>query len=109
MSFLADPPLLVGAGAAIEKAVPDERTRRRVEAGVVAVFLATSISLYFDLGWTRWLWRMCGARSGRDWMLNSGLLRLDYEDVSPSTHTIAAFLFALYPLWIRLGRRLAAR
>lgn len=109
MSFLADPPLLVGAGAAIEAAIPDEEAKRKVEIGVLAVFLVTSISLYFDLGWTKWLWKLCRARSGRDWMLNSGVLRLDYEEVGTGTHAAAAALFALYPLWIHLGRRAGAR
>jgi hypothetical protein len=108
MSFLADPPLLVGSGAVIETVIPDEDTRRRVEMAVVVIFLVTSISLYFDLPWTKWLWKLCRAKSGRDWMLNSGLLRMDYEHVGARTHALSAGLFALYPLWIRLGRRIGA-
>lgn len=108
VSFLLDPPLLVAAGAVIEKAVPEEMDRP-VERAVVAVFLATSISLYLEVGWTRWLWRACRARSGRDWMLNSGVFRFDADRPSRRTHAVSAALFATYPLWPEIGRRLARR
>lgn len=108
MSFLVDPPMLIGTGAAIEAVVSDEQTARRLETGVVVVFLVTSISLYLNLGWTRWLWRLCRAESGRDWMLNSGVFHLDHQNPGPRTHVTAIALFATYPWWIRLGRRLGA-
>lgn len=109
MSFLVDPPLLVASGAAIEAAAPDERTARRLEAAVLGVFVVTSVSLYLNARWTRWLARLCRARSGRDWMLNSGVFHFDDERAGPTTHLVSAFIFCTYPLWIRLGRRAGAR
>lgn len=109
MSFLLDPPMLVGAGAAIERLAPDERTKRIAQTATVAVFVGTSVGLYLEAPWTRWLWKLCGARSGRDWMLNSGVTRFEYERPSPAVHVAAAAMFALYPSWLRFGRRLARR
>lgn len=109
MSFLVDPPLLVGAGAAIERLAPSERIADVLEAGTVATFVGVSVGLYLDHPATRWLWELCGAESGRDWMLNSGVLDLEHDDVSTTTHAISAAIFATYPLWARLGRRLARR
>ena len=107
MSFLVDPPLLLGAGAAVE-ALP-EPVATRVERATVAVFVVTSVSLYLNLGWTRWLWELCRAESGRDWMLNSGVFRFDHRRAGPRTHAVAALLFATYPFWPVVGRRLARR
>lgn len=109
MSFLVDPPLLVAHGAAIGRLAPDERTRRAAEAAVLAVFVGTSVALYFDREWTRPLWEACGARTGRDWMLNSGVFSFDHEHPSRRTHAVAAALFATYPAWLRLGIRLGRR
>jgi hypothetical protein len=52
---------------------------------------------------------MCGAESGRDWMLNSGVFKLDHEKVSPKTHLASAAIFATYPIWLRMGRKLGAK
>jgi hypothetical protein len=109
VSFLADPPLLVASGAAIEASDLSPRAKRAAEAGVLAVFLGTSIGLYLEAGFTRWLWRLCRARSGRDWMLNSGVFHFDPDRAGTGTHLLAVALFALYPLWLRLGRNLGAR
>lgn len=109
MSFLVDPPLLLGAGAAIEVAAPDDVTATRIETAVLAVFLVTSISLYANARWIHWLARLCGARSGRDWMLNSGVFSFDDERAGLPTHLLSAGIFLTYPLWIRLGRRAASR
>lgn len=109
MSFLVDPPLLVGSGVVIEATVPDERLARRLEAGVLALFVVTSSALYVNSRWTHWLARLCGAETGRDWMLNSGVFRFDHKRAGPSTHALAVALFCTYPLWIRLGRQAGAR
>jgi len=106
MSFLIDPPLLVAAGAAIEKAGVDDDVARRAEQAVLAVFLVTSVSLYFNLRWTRWLWRLCGAKSGRDWMINSGVWSMNAEPLTARGVAAAAGLFATYPAFIKLGRHL---
>jgi len=109
MSFLVDPPLLLASGAAIEASVADERLAHRAESAVLAIFLVTSISLYCNARWTRWLARLCRADSGRDWMLNSGVFHVDPEKVGPGTHLGAALAFSTYPLWIRLGRQVGRR
>ena len=109
MSFLVDPPLLVGAGAAIEVAAPDERSARRLEAAVLGVFLLVSVSLYANARWSHWIARLCRAETGRDWMLNSGVFGFDHAEAGLPTHVVAAGIFATYPLWIRLGRRAGER
>ena len=107
MSFLLDPPLLVGAGAAIERVSPDERTARAAELAVTALFVGTSVLLYLNAPPVRWFWRACRATSGRDWMLNSGVFSFEHRHPSAATHVLAAGIFATYPLWPRLGRALA--
>lgn len=95
MSFLVDPPLLVLSGAAIEVLAPDERTAAVAGTAVLGTFFAVSGALYAHPGW------------GRDWMLNSGLFSFEHRRPSPRTHVLAAAIFATYPWWLRLGRRLA--
>jgi hypothetical protein len=112
-SFLIDPPWLFGMGVLIGRYLPGRRVRQAVAGGTVAAFVVTSVSLYFNLGWTDWIVRLCRAESGRDWMLNSGVFKFEYEKPGPFTHAIAAIIFLTYPLWcalgVRLGVRLAAR
>lgn len=110
MSFLVDPPLLVAGAAAIEAFGPDDPSVRRLaHTGLVATFVGFSIGLYLEARPTAWLWRLVGARSGRDWMLNSRVTRFPYEHPSTRTHLAAAALFLTYPAWAELGRRLGAR
>jgi hypothetical protein len=110
VSFLIDPPLLVAGGAAAGRlAAGDQRRLRAIERATLGVFLGTSISLYCNAPWTDWLARACRAESGRDWMLNSGVTRFEHRNPHPAVHALAAALFATYPLWFRLGTRLAAR
>ena len=108
MSFLVDPPLLAGAGAAIERLAPDRDTADLLEGALVATFVGTSVGLYLNAPPTRWLWELCRAESGRDWMLNSGVFRFEHRSPSSRVHTVAALLFATYPLWPKLGRRLVS-
>ena len=109
MSFLADPPLLVAAGAAIERAPLDERAATWAGRAVVALFVGVSGALYADVDATRPMWRLLRARSGKDWMVNSGVLSLDVQRPSRRRDAGALVLFALYPAWLRLGRTLARR
>ena len=105
MSFLIDGPWLYANGRAIA------RTGHPTElaAGTMAVFWGVSIPLYLNQRWTRPVWRLCRAQSGRDWMLNSGVFSLDHERASTRTHAVSAAIFATYPLWLWLGYRHAKR
>jgi membrane-associated phospholipid phosphatase len=76
-----------------------------VGAATIATFWAVSISLYLNRSWTHPIARACRADNGRDWMLNSGVLKLDHRRAGPLTHAISAALFATYPLWLWLGWR----
>ena len=107
MSFVIDPPLLVASGAAIEAvAGEDEATARRLRAGVVALFVVVSLALYANLPGLGRLWRPFGSRSGREFMLSSGLARVDERRIEARQHAGALSLFLLYPLWVRLGTAL---
>lgn len=107
MSFLLDPPLLVAAGAAIERGLDDEDARRRASAGAVAAFLGVSLALYANApGLGAW-WKPFRARSGREFMLTSGLAPVDDGRMTPLHHAAALSLFVLYPAWLALGRAAA--
>lgn len=110
MSFLIDPPWLYATGRAYGRLMPVRTPAARAIGNATAgVFLATSISLYFDRPWTRRLWEVCRAQSGRDWMLNSGVFRFDFRRAGRRTHVASALLFATYPLWLALGERRGRR
>lgn len=106
MSFLIDPPWLYATGRVYGRLM-DERTpaARVAHTATAGVFLATSISLYLNLPWTRPIWERCSAEDGRDWMLNSGLFRIDHRRAGWRVHAAAATLFATYPWWLLLGER----
>jgi len=103
MSFLIDPPWLYANGRALARLEP--RTAAAAAATTMAAFWGVSISLYLNKRWTRPIARACRAESGRDWMLNSGILRLDHERAGPVTHAVSAAIFASYPVWLWLGWR----
>lgn len=103
-SFLVDPPLLFGSGFLTGRLFGRRgRVARGVEAGTLAVFWATSVSLYLNLPWTRWIWEMVRADSGRDWMINSGVFRFEHRNPRPAVHALSAAILATYPVWLRLG------
>jgi hypothetical protein len=113
-SFLLDPPMLFGNGVLIGRLFGDRDGGRRsvvrgLEALTIAVFWGTSISLYLNKEWTRWIWEMCGAESGRDWMLNSGVFSFDHTAATPATHAMSAAIMATYPWWLAAGVRAGAR
>jgi hypothetical protein len=98
MSFLIDPPLLYTSGEALAR-MP-ERAARPLGVATVAVFWAAGIAFWRDERWTRWVSRLFGSRNGRDFMVNSGVLDLDYRRAGTGT---AVAVFATYPLWLVLG------
>ncbi len=108
MSFLIDPPWLYASGRAYARATQDNPDRRRdvlVAGATMTVFWGVSVSLYQNRGWTKPIWWLCRAASGRDWMLNSGVLHLDHERAGAVTHAVSATIFASYPYWLWLGMR----
>lgn len=109
MSFLIDPALLYAGGKTYRAATREQPADPLRDAAVGAVFMAVfwgvSIGLYRDQRWTKPVWKLCRARSGRDWMLNSGVLKIDETAVGKPTHLISAAIFATYPLWLILGMR----
>lgn len=109
MSFLIDPPLLYANGRAYARLTreqpEDPRRDAAFAAATMAVFWGVSVALYLDRPWTRPIWRLCRSASGRDWMLNSGVLRLDPDRAGPPTHAVSAAIFATYPYWLWRGLR----
>jgi hypothetical protein len=113
MSFLIDPALLYANGHTYgqltRSSTPDRMRDAAFATATVAVFWGVSIPLYLDQRWTRPIWRACRARSGRDWMLNSGVTRLDWRGAGTATHVVAAGMFATYPYWLWRGLRAGRR
>jgi hypothetical protein len=116
-SFLIDGPWLLSIGwimgKIINKLVGDEEMNRSIKMALglvtIATFWITSVSLYFNMEWTRWIWEMCGAESGRDWMINSGVFNFDHKNVTGTGHLLAALMFLTYPVWLKAGFKLADR
>lgn len=109
MTLWVDPPLLVGAGAALERLAPDRRVRRVLETVALAGFLGTGVPLYLNQPWIDWFRKPFGAESGRDFMINSAVFDFEHRQPKPAAHAAAALAFASYPLWLRLGERLGRR
>jgi hypothetical protein len=92
----------------VERAVADRRFARALEVGTVATFVVVSLALYANAPGLRGIWGPFGARSGREFMLTSGLAEIDERAMGARDHAAALSQFALYPLWFRLGA-MAAR
>lgn len=108
MSFLIDPPWLYATGKAYGKLMPQRDAKAKaIEGATIGAFLLTSISLYLEARWTKPIWKLCKAESGRDWMLNSGVFKVDSRKASTPTHLLSAAFFLTYPLWLRLGLKRA--
>jgi len=104
MSFLIDPPWLYATGRAYGKLMPNEDAKAKaLQGATIGAFLATSISLYLQARWTKPIWKLCRAESGRDWMLNSGVFKVDWRKAGAGTHLLSAAFFLTYPLWLWLG------
>ena len=116
-SFLIDGPWLLSIGWVLGKIVnklaadqdKNKKTRLVLSVVTIAMFYITSVALYLNMEWTRWIWEMCGAESGRDWMINSGVFNFDHENVSSKGHALAALMFLTYPVWLKAGFALADR
>lgn len=109
MSFLLDPPLLVASGAAIERIAPDEPAARTLGAVTAGIFIGVSLALYANVPGLGAFWKPFGSRSGREFMLTSGLAPVDEGRLRRRHHVAALSVFATYPAWLALGRRAARR
>jgi hypothetical protein len=105
MSFALDPPLLVALGVLIERNVPSDR-RDVAEAATLGVFFGGSFGLYNNVPGLGVLWRPFRARNGRDFMWNSGVFGVNTAEAGWPLHAAAGAIFATYPFFIKLGRRL---
>jgi hypothetical protein len=103
VSFLIDAPWLYANGRVLAR-VP-ERAHKPVAAATIATFWGAGAAMYVDKPWIRWLWRRIPARDGRDFMINSGVLKFDHERDRRKADAISAAVFATYPLWLWLGLR----
>ena len=103
MSFHIDGPWLYGTGRVYART--GERTAAVLGAATNAGFWAVSVPLYLNRPWTRPIAEACRADDGRDWMLNSGVLRRDPRAAGPATHAVSTALFASYPYWLWRGWR----
>jgi len=109
VSFLVDPPWLALNGYVIGRVSPNEKVERALEIACDATFLAVSVPLYMNAGWTEGIWKPTGVESGRDWMINSRVTHFEHRAPTWRTHLAAAAIFATYPLWLRLGLKLGKR
>lgn len=108
MSFVLDPPLLFAAGVLIERRLPPDQ-RDLAEAATLGVFFGGSFGLYNNVPGLGVLWRPFRAANGRDFMWNSGVFHVDTAQAGPRLHAAAGAIFATYPFFIKLGRRLGRR
>ena len=110
MSFMMDPLLLLGMGIA-GAVLSAKRLHKNFwfiyifSALVLALFYGISVSLYVNMDFVRPMWEMMGAKSGLDWMLNSGVLHLNYSwpITDPKILGASILLFCTYPFWLYLG------
>ena len=81
MSFLIDPPWLYATGRAYGRVLPEQTTAARARCTPRPPARSSRpASRCTSTGrWTRPIWEACRAEDGRDWMLNSGVLRLDHK------------------------------
>lgn len=106
MSFLIDGPWLYALGDAYGRREPENAPDARATAlgtATIATFWGVSVPLYLNQRWTKPVWKLCRARSGRDWMINSGVLTIDETRVGRRGHVISAAIFLTYPLWLAAG------
>jgi hypothetical protein len=103
VSFLIDAPWLYANGRVLAK-LP-EPAHKPIATATIATFWGAGAAMYFDKPWIRWLWQRIPARDGRDFMINSGVLKFDHERDRSKADRISAAIFATYPLWLWLGLR----
>lgn len=104
-----DPPLLAASGAVAEAALPEGTPQKVAGALTVGAFIGGSLALYMNVPALADRWPLFGSRSGREFMITSGIARINERKITGLQHAGALSLFALYPLWYELGRRAVRR
>lgn len=117
MTFLIDPPLLMGLAMLsqyIGFKITSQKNRRAGQ--ILAVFslctiMFTSTSLYLNMGYMDWFWIpfQPAVTSGRDLMINSGIFSFESQNTTGLIDALAAFQILLYPFWIYAGYKLFYR
>ena len=111
MTFLIDPALLI-IFAIISCWIGQvfrERTSKPVGPilAVLSLFVIifTSASLYLNFWYMDWFWKpfLPAVSSGRDLMINSGILSFESENTAGLIDSLAALQIIIYPLWTYLG------
>ena len=125
-SFLLDPGLLILTGCVIVyvtvrflyKSFGRKKFIPILSIFTLVIFYIVSIGLYFNATWLDpfvkfcdWLPLFGTAKSGFDWMINSGVLNYPWTEPTDPTipfyvHLIAGFLYTTYPFWLYIGVRL---
>lgn len=108
MSFLLDPPMLIASGVLIERMLPEEQ-RDVAEAATMGTFIGISFALYLEAPGLGMLWKPSGSKNGRDFMVNSGVFRVNPDETGWRTDVVSAAIYATYPLFLKLGRHIGRR
>lgn len=117
MTFLIDPPLLIGL------AMLSQHLGSKIVSGnsrkpgqILALFclftiIFTSSSLYLNVSYMDWFWTpfQPAVTSGRDLMINSGIFTFESVQTAGLIDALAALQIAVYPLWIYIGYRVYYR
>jgi hypothetical protein len=100
--------MLVASGVLIERGLPAEQ-RDAAEAATLGAFFGGSFGLYHNVPGLGLLWRPFRAQNGRDFMWNSGVFGVKTNELRWPMHALAGALFATYPFFLKLGRRIGRR
>lgn len=113
MAFWMDPFLLVGIGALIAwlgKTTHEGNpfVIRGAQILMVAISYLFAIGIFLNLSILAPVWRVLGAETGTEFMINGLVFRLvpagtTWTDIGAAGMFVAILLFALYPVWLKLG------
>ena len=117
MSFIIDPPLLIGL--ALISCYIGNKTKEKTSLPIdriLLIFMLCTIwflsgSLYLNMEYMDWFWLPMypAVTSGRDFMINSGIFSFEAVDTTGLIDIISFCLMAIYPLWVYLGAKLYSK
>lgn len=127
-SFVLDLPLLIVLGIIItfvsfkllNNLVQPKKSITILFVLTLIIFYFASVSLYFNMPYMDWLHQSAAARypfmkespSGFHFMINSGILNIDYVNPADAPfylHLFSTVFFISYILWLYLGVRLGIK